>query len=281
MFTEKMFYKEIAPHPSLQQHIKCFWVFENSYGNNHFERMLPDGFIDLVFHYGQKPKLVIGEKEITKASSFLGGHLVSSALLHFSGELKMFGIKFYPWATASLYKMPAYELNNLRIPVSEILGNRVSEYQNLMMQELNRGNYIWVVRQLENFLKGKLTAPSSHQELIKSCFETIYASQGKVSVEEAGLKTGYSSRYIQKLFERYKGKPFQYYCRLSRLHYALRYSKRNGKSNFTQLAYESGYYDQSHFIKDFTGFTGLTPSAFFAQDNSFIRQHAAAAYRLE
>lgn len=272
-----MFYKEIIPQSSLQQHIKCFWVFENSYGDNHFERMLPDGFIDLVFHYGQKPKLVIDGKEITKPSNFLGGHLVSSALLHFSGELKMFGIKFYPWATASLYKMPAYELNNLRIPVSEILGAWVNEYQNLMMQELNKGSYLWVVQQLEKVLQVKLFAPSNHQKLIKSCFEKIYSSQGKISVEEAGFETGYSSRYIQKLFERYKGKSFQYYCRLSRLHYALQYSKLKGSPSFTDLAYEAGYYDQSHFIKDFTGFTGLTPSAFFAQENSYIHQHAGAA----
>ncbi len=276
-----MFYKEFKPHLSLQQHIKCFWVFENSYGDNHFERMLPDGFIDLVFHYGQKPRLVIDGKEIIKPSNFLGGHLVSSALLHFSGELKMFGIKFYPWATASLYKMPAYELNNLRIPVSEIMGSWVNEYQNLMMQELNKGNYLCVVRQLEKVLQCKLTTPPNHQKMIKNCFEKIYASHGKVSVENASSETGYSSRYIQKLFERYKGKSFQYYCRLSRLHYALQFSKRADKTKFTELAYEAGYYDQSHFIKDFTGFAGLTPSAFFAQENSYIHQHAGAASELD
>lgn len=238
--------------------------------------MLPDGFIDLVFHYGQKPRLVIDGKEIIKPSNFLGGHLVSSALLHFSGELKMFGIKFYPWATASLYKMPAYELNNLRIPVSEIVGSWVNDYQNLMMEELNKGNYLWVIRQLEKPLQGKLIAPSNHQKLIKNCFEKIYASQGKVSVEEAGVQIGCSSRYIQKLFEQYKGKPFQYYCRLRRLHYALQFSKRSDKTKLTEVAYEAGYYDQSHFIKDFIGFAGLTPTAFFAQENSYINQLSGA-----
>lgn len=243
--------------------------------------MLPDGFIDLVFHYGQKPKLVIDGKEITKPSNFLGGHLISSALLHFSGELKMFGIKFYPWATVSLYKMPAYELNNLRIPVSEMLGSWVNEYQNLMMQELNKGNYLLVVRQLEKILQDKLYSPVNHQKLIKNCFEKIYFLHGKISVETVGLETGYSSRYIQKLFEQYKGKSFQYYCRLSRLHYALQFFKCSGKSTFTKLAYEAGYYDQSHFIKDFTDFTGLTPTTFFAQENSYIHQHSGTASSLD
>jgi len=31
----------------------------------------------------------------------------------------------------------------------------------------------------------------------------------------------------------------------------------------TQLAFDNGYYDQSHFIHDFKSLTGLTPKAFF------------------
>jgi AraC-like DNA-binding protein len=271
-----VFYREFIPHPALLQHIKCFWVFENSYGDNHYERMIPDGFIDLVYHYGQRPRLVINGLEVNKPSNFLGGHLVNAALLHFSGELKMFGIKFYPWASAALYKMPAYELNNIRIPVTEILGGWVREYDGMMQQELNKGNYRFVIQQLETVLLKKLTGISNQQQVMKYCFEKISASHGAVSVDAVSRELGYSSRFIQKIFRNHKGKSFQHHCRLSRLHYALQYSNQNNKLKYTELAYEAGYYDQSHFIKDFTSFTGLSPSAFFAQENSYIRQHTGA-----
>jgi AraC-like DNA-binding protein len=32
----------------------------------------------------------------------------------------------------------------------------------------------------------------------------------------------------------------------------------------SQLAFDNGYYDQSHFIHDFKSLTGLTPKVFFA-----------------
>lgn len=35
-------------------------------------------------------------------------------------------------------------------------------------------------------------------------------------------------------------------------------------SSLTEAAYEAGFYDQSHFIKEFRQFTGKSPSAFFA-----------------
>jgi len=37
-------------------------------------------------------------------------------------------------------------------------------------------------------------------------------------------------------------------------------------TNLTDLAYENGYYDQAHFIKDFKAFTGMSPKQFF-KDN--------------
>jgi AraC-like DNA-binding protein len=36
--------------------------------------------------------------------------------------------------------------------------------------------------------------------------------------------------------------------------------------NLTSLAYENGYYDQAHFIRDFKEFTGVSPKYFFADD---------------
>jgi AraC-like DNA-binding protein len=34
--------------------------------------------------------------------------------------------------------------------------------------------------------------------------------------------------------------------------------------NLTDVALGAGYFDQSHFIKDFTAFTGTTPKDFFS-----------------
>jgi len=38
------------------------------------------------------------------------------------------------------------------------------------------------------------------------------------------------------------------------------------KSRLTDLAYDNEYYDQSHFIKDFKEFTGLSPKEFYGDD---------------
>jgi AraC-like DNA-binding protein len=39
---------------------------------------------------------------------------------------------------------------------------------------------------------------------------------------------------------------------------------RGGFGTLTDAAYQAGYFDQSHFIKDFRLFTGRTPKDFFS-----------------
>jgi AraC-like DNA-binding protein len=36
--------------------------------------------------------------------------------------------------------------------------------------------------------------------------------------------------------------------------------------SLTRIAYESQYYDQAHFIKDFKEFTGINPKDFYKDD---------------
>lgn len=37
-------------------------------------------------------------------------------------------------------------------------------------------------------------------------------------------------------------------------------------TNLTALAYDAGYYDQAHFIKDFKEFVGISPKQFYADN---------------
>lgn len=44
--------------------------------------------------------------------------------------------------------------------------------------------------------------------------------------------------------------------------------RQSGK--LTDIAYESNYFDQAHFIKDFKEFTGLSPKQFIGDDGMLL-----------
>jgi len=55
-----------------------------------------------------------------------------------------------------------------------------------------------------------------------------------------------------------------------RLQAALKLMLKQKSETFTKIAYESEYYDQNHFIKDFKEFTGITPKEFLSDHQMLL-----------
>lgn len=69
-------------------------------------------------------------------------------------------------------------------------------------------------------------------------------------------------KQFERTFSKYVGVNPKKFASIIRFQNVLQIKSKNNKS-MTQLAYNNGYYDQSHFIHDFKSLTGLTPKAFF------------------
>ncbi len=69
----------------------------------------------------------------------------------------------------------------------------------------------------------------------------------------------YSERYIQKLFLDNVGITPKSFSNIHRFNKSLQLIQ-TADLPLTSIAYDCGYYDQAHFIKEFKKFTGLTPS---------------------
>ena len=82
------------------------------------------------------------------------------------------------------------------------------------------------------------------------------------SVGHAADFVGLSARRFIELFRRYIGVTPKLYCRIRRFQRALGELHRIKQMDWSAFALECGYYDQSHFIRDFRQFSGLTPSAY-------------------
>jgi len=69
-----------------------------------------------------------------------------------------------------------------------------------------------------------------------------------------------SVRNFERKCKERLGMPAKMYARIARFHKAYKILESRPIISWTDLTYEVGYYDQTHFIKDFKEFTGLTPT---------------------
>ena len=81
-------------------------------------------------------------------------------------------------------------------------------------------------------------------------------------VEEVCQRFGRSARTLQRMFQRYVGVSPKWVLRRYRLHEAAARLAEGTSGTWAEVAADLGYYDQSHFIRDFTRAIGMTPVAY-------------------
>jgi methylphosphotriester-DNA--protein-cysteine methyltransferase len=82
---------------------------------------------------------------------------------------------------------------------------------------------------------------------------------------------GISLRNIERMFNKYVGVPASTFNKLNRFHTCMNQLIGKDFSKLSDLAYDHGYFDQMHFIRDFKRFAGDTPKSFVNQNNSILQ----------
>ncbi|WP_249687262.1 helix-turn-helix transcriptional regulator, partial [Providencia stuartii] len=110
------------------------------------------------------------------------------------------------------------------------------------------------------------TKVSKQHQLVDDILAILYRNPTK-KINDIADEMGYSARFIQKEFLKEYGitpKRYQINCRLEQLLKAMLAEQD------TYRWLETGYYDQSHFYRDFKRYFTMTPSAFLKSHYSFF-----------
>jgi len=167
------------------------------------------------------------------------------------GAFSHFGVSFYPHALTTLFGMGADELTNQMPDINMV-------YRCNLAERLRNKTHLDRVAVLDSFLLGKMAKMS-----LDFTVQSIIHKKGGVGDMEMLASTfRISERQLQRRFKRQVGVPLIKYERISRFEQALNRLATVGYSELTSLAFELGYSDQSHFIKEFHEFAGMSPYHF-------------------
>lgn len=229
---------EYKPSEKLLEFVSCYWtVFSLTDVSDIFHRIIPDGCADMVF-------------DINNRFSFITGISDKTEFLKLNGNIKYFGIRFMPAAVPFILREYALGSLNTFIDFDRNF-NTLSEMCKRIMSENNMSSVISLAENyLSSFFSNYQISGKFH-DILKHSIETF----GTVSVKELSVNHCISEKQISRYFKEHMGISTKPYLRIIRFQNAYRYFINRKHTDINQ-AFENGYYDQSHLIKDVRYYLG-------------------------
>ncbi len=107
--------------------------------------------------------------------------------------------------------------------------------------------------------------------VIESTIEKIQEQRGEIKIKEINEMLGICKSTLEQRFSREVGITPKEFCKIEKLGYFLKnYAENHDRMTLTQLTFMSGYYDQSHLIKDFKYYVEESPKRFLNQTNKVL-----------
>lgn len=265
-----MKYQTFQPHSDLQSLVKCYWTLEvPAQDDSQKQLIIPDGCIEMIFILGEDIKRYTSKDKFTiQPREMVLGQITKSFFIEPTGYVNSFAVRFYPYGFANFVSTPIKKLANKETPLALLFGEKPSkELGQAIRSTANTKKRIEIV---EAFLLDKLNEKATIDNIVKTTIDTILLTKGSIPINTI-LKNHLSKRrQLERNFTKQIGISPKQLGKVIRLQAALKMLLNRQSENLTKISYESEYYDQAHFIKDFKEFTGTTPKDFLEDDTMIL-----------
>jgi AraC-like DNA-binding protein len=264
-----MRYQEYTPGEALKPFVKCYYLSEHDKNPALTDRAFATGCIEVMFNVGEgRWQTGRGTDFVTTPSVELWGQIIEPLTFKSVGKNTMFGIRFYTH-TASLFLEDSIALFNNKVSdFVSIAGIAAHVLHQQLIETTSPQSRISLI---EAFLLKRLSRREKrihNFRLVDSVIAELKSDDFFDNIQNVANHYGISSRYLQKLFLQYTGLTPKLYHKINRFQKGLVLMGKH--ESLTSVAYDCGYFDQSHFIRDFRFFTDLTPSIFEPENSSAI-----------
>lgn len=178
---------------------------------------------------------------------------------HLEGGGFVFGIKFKPGGFYPFFKKPISSLTGKSIGTADVLHIDPTVIEDCVLSQHEPER---MVTNIEQLLSPILPVPNNTVKLINQIVDHIIQNPDLTSVEQICEFAQMNKRSLQRIFSQYVGVHPKWVIKLYRLQHAAERLDYKTYDDLVKLSVDLGYYDQSHFIKDFKSIVGKTPEEY-------------------
>ena len=199
--------------------------------------ILPDACIDIVIDFS---------KQIIQ----FAGYSKETVILNFQGNIDYLGVRLKPGAFYTLFHIAADKIMDC-----PSLFHKIEQELDLFGILEEKTTDIRMTKLKQYFLK---KVNNNQNTIYIEMIHFLYQNPSEQSVKEIALRFGYDRRHLVRLFKKYYGVTPKVLLNILRLHLCLTLLLETEK-NISDIIFDCGFYDQSHFIKEMKRYIHISP----------------------
>lgn len=266
-----MQYHEHEINESLSDYIQTIWAMQSENDEDVYPRSLimPDGIVEVIFHYETPYYTFQDGTQFLQPENFAVSLMKQYTEIASSGKTGFVSVRFFPWGAYHFFDEPIQNFLDQTIDAKKLWGNNSEK----IIEELKNLNSVEErFKAVERFLLEKLKQHKKEETETDNAIKLIRQTKGALTIEQVCEETGFSKKQLERKFLATVGIMPKAFSRITRFLNICQNLDESKNKTLTQLAYECGFYDQAHFVKEFKAFSGFTPKEFFEKENVYFSE---------
>jgi AraC-like DNA-binding protein len=247
--------KSLLPPFSISAYVSSILVIENS--------TKTDGFVVPLYANGSPTIIFLSAKAVSRRQSaghfMLYGQTVAPDELSLDEPFTLIAYFLHPYSLNTLFGLNASELTNSNVDLNYLMPGGKFDLEE---QLLNEQRLELRLALINDFLLNLSGSKSFDYSKIAFATKELKTNTGANALTDLQKELNMTERSLQRLFESQAGISPRMFKRVWQFHVAFQQLNQQQFSKLSDIAYEHGFSDQSHFVRVFKEFTGLTPGEY-------------------
>ncbi len=244
--------KNLQPNNKIAEYVERILVIDNYKISTPFSLPLfANGLPTLLF---KSTKGIIKNSFTTHLTLF--GQTILPETITFTENFTLIAYFFKPYSLLTIFGVTAQELTDKPIDLNLLEPQKTIELQE---QLLNANTTDEMMNLLDNYIYNLIVLSKNDSPIIKYASNKIAQYPSKEILNFVQKELNITERTFQRMFEKNIGIAPNLYRRVCQFNSAFQQLNNRNFHQLTDIAFENGYADQSHYIRSFKEFTNITP----------------------
>ncbi len=257
------------PKEPLKGFVKSIMCYEDYSGPDNYELLIPDTSPQLIISLDENSRFV-NTRDCSAANfqelknSWITGIYTSPLTYQSEQNATTLSIQFESYGLSYLLGISAAELNKQVVETELILNKSIIELREKIIDQSTFENR---VRVIEEYLFKTFQAKKDITGIVKHI--TQHRNFSQLTLKRMSTACGYSQKHVIANFRHVIGVTPKKLQNLLKINQSLALLSSQSPASIAQIAYDCGFFDQSHFIKNFKEVTSLTPQAYIKKQKKY------------